>query len=154
LVFSAGTAAMASIDGVPRWIVSITGLLATIAGGLLTTFKIQDRIYASRKAVTEVKLECQKYDYHIEEYDSINTEEEAFIKFSRSLNAIQGQEMLQEVELWNPKKGGKSTRDDTQRAALPQKAEYKENPEAQKLAEEPQDEEAELVKKDSNKEPP
>src|SRR5258708_5261270 len=86
LVFSGGTAAMASIDGVPRWVVSVAGLIATIAGGLLTTFKIQDRIYASRKAVTEVKLECQRYDYHIEEYKDISTEEEAFIKFSRNLS--------------------------------------------------------------------
>ena len=30
--------------------------------------------------------------------------EGAFIKFSRSINEIQGQQMLQEVELWNPKK--------------------------------------------------
>ncbi len=103
LVFSASTATMAGIDGVPRWIVSSTGVIATIAGGLLATFKIQDRIYASRKAVAEVRLELQKYDYHIEEYKNMDAEG-AFIKFSRSINEIQGQQMLQEVELWNPKK--------------------------------------------------
>ncbi len=103
LVFSASTATMAGIDGVPRWIVSSTGVIATIAGGLLATFKIQDRIYASRKAVAEVRLECQSYDYQIEKYKNEDTEG-AFIKFSRSINEIQGQQMLQEVELWNPKK--------------------------------------------------
>ena len=150
LVFSAGTATMASIEGVPRWMVSLVGLIATIAGGLLTTFKIQDRIYASRKAVVEVKLECQKYDYHIEEYHDTNTEEEAFIKFSRNLNAIQGQEMLQEVELWNPKKEDKSTREeDAQRSLLPRKTVSEENSEEQKSAEDPQGDETEQAKKDS-----
>ena len=117
LFFSASTATMAGIEGVPRWVVSVTGLVATIAGGLLATFKIQDRIYASRKAVAEVRLERQKYDYHIEEYKNTDAEG-AFIKFSRSINEIQGQQMLQEVELWNPKKEeskeGKTTQSNIQ----------------------------------------
>lgn len=104
LVFSAITAAMAGIDGVPRWIVTITGVVATIAGGLFTTFKVQDRIYAFRKAEAEVGLECQKYDYRTDEYKDIKGEEERFIQFSRKINSIRGQQMLQEVELWNPKK--------------------------------------------------
>jgi len=103
LLFSAATATMASMDVIPRWVVSFTGFVATIAGGLLTTFKIQDRIYASRKAVAEVRLECQKYDRGIEEYKDMDTEK-AFMKFSRGITEIQGQQMLQEVELWNPKK--------------------------------------------------
>jgi hypothetical protein len=113
LVFSAGTATMASMEVVPRWVVSITGLVATIAGGLLTTFKIQERIYANRKAVAEVRLETQKYDYHIDEYKNMDTEG-AFIKFSRSITAIQGQEMLQEVEFWNPRKEEKKEEKITQ----------------------------------------
>ena len=44
--------------------------------------------------------------------------EGAFIIFSRSINEIQGQQMLQEVELWNPKKEeskeGKTTESDIQ----------------------------------------
>ena len=103
LVFSALTATMAGIDGVPRLLVSCTGLIATIAGSFLTTFKIQERIYASRKAIAEVRVECQKYDYHIEEYKDMNTDD-AYIKFSKSINLIQSQQMLQDVELWNPKK--------------------------------------------------
>ncbi len=96
LLFSAATATMASMDVIPRWVVSFTGFVATIAGGLLTTFKIQDRIYASRKAVAEVRLECQKYDRGIEEYKDMDTEK-AFMKFSRGITEIQGQQMLQEV---------------------------------------------------------
>lgn len=145
LVFSAGTAAMASIDGVPRWIVSVAGLVATVAGGLLTTFKIQDRIYANRKAVTEVKLECQKYDYHIEEYKDLN-DEDAFIKFSRNLSAIQGQEMLQEVELWNPKKDDKSARDNSEQLSLAEKAVSKEVPDKQQSMVVPQDEDQQQLK--------
>lgn len=103
LVFSALTATMAGIDGVPRWVVSGAGFVATIAGSLLTTFKIQERIYANRKAVAEVRQERQKYDYRIEEYKDRDTEA-AFVKFSRSISSIQGQQMLQEVELWNPRK--------------------------------------------------
>jgi Protein of unknown function (DUF4231) len=103
LTFSAVTATMAGIDGIARWIVAITGLIATVAGGLLTTFKLQDRIYANHKAVAELRLECQKYDYHIDEYKDIGVAE-AFIKFSRAVNLIQGEQMLQEVELWNPKR--------------------------------------------------
>jgi len=37
LVFSATTAGIAGIDGVPRGVVAFTGIIATIAGGLLTT---------------------------------------------------------------------------------------------------------------------
>lgn len=103
LVFSTVTATMAAIDGVARWLVAITGAIASIAGGWLTLFKIQDRIYANRKAVAELRLECQKYDYHIDEYKGISAEE-AFIKFSRAINMIQGEQMLQEVELWNPRR--------------------------------------------------
>lgn len=103
LVFSAVTATMAGIDGIARIWVAITGVIATIAGGVLTTFKIQDRIYANHKAAAELRLECQRYDYHIDEYKLTN-EEDAFIKFSRAVNLIQGEQMLQEVELWNPKR--------------------------------------------------
>jgi len=103
LIFSATTAGIAGIDGVPRGVVAFTGIIATIAGGLLTTFKIQDRIYASRKAVAEMRLECQKYDYHIEEYKNTNIED-AYLRFSKYISEIQGQQMLQEVEFWNPKK--------------------------------------------------
>jgi ABC-type multidrug transport system fused ATPase/permease subunit len=144
LFFSALTATVASIDGIPRWMVSSSGFIATIAGGLLTTFKMQDRIYANRKAIAEVKLECQKYDNHIEEYNSTNiTDEEAFVKFSRNLISIQGQEMLQEVELWNPKKDDKPTREEETQRSLPPKAEAKDNSEKQKLAEDPQGSEIE-----------
>jgi len=103
LFFSTLTATMASVEVVPRLVVSISGFIAAIAGGILTTFKIQDRIYASRKAVAQVRQECQKYDYHIDEYANLNAER-AFIRFSGIINEIQGQQMLQEVELWNPKK--------------------------------------------------
>lgn len=103
LVFSAVTATMAGIDGVARAWVAVTGVIATIAGGILTTFKIQDRIYANHKAVAELRLECQKYDYRIEDYKGISPED-AFVKFSRIVNGIQGEQMLQEVELWNPKR--------------------------------------------------
>jgi hypothetical protein len=109
LCFSAVTATLAGIDGVPRSMVAVTGVVATITGGLLTTFKIQDRIYANRKAVVDVTLECRKYDHRIDEYASMKDdedgEEQAFITFSRKITAIQGEQMLQEVELWNPKKG-------------------------------------------------
>ena len=37
---------------------AFTGVIATIAGGMLTTFKIQDRIYANHKAVA-------KYDWNV-----------------------------------------------------------------------------------------
>lgn len=103
IVFSAGTATMAGLEGVPRGWVSATGFVAAVLGTILTTFKIQETIYASRKAVAEVQLEAQKYDYHIDEYKELDTEA-AFIRFSRNITAIQGQEMLQEVEFWNPKK--------------------------------------------------
>ncbi len=103
LFFSTLTATMASVEVVPRLVVSISGFIAAIAGGILTTFKIQDRIYASRKAVAQVRQECQKYDYHIDEYANLNAER-AFIRFSGIINEIQGQQMLQEVELWNPSK--------------------------------------------------
>lgn len=142
LVFSAGTATMASIDGVPRPIVSATGLIATIVGGLLTTFKIQDRIYASRKAMAEVTLECQKYDYRIEDYQDMN-DDDAFIKFSRIINGIQGQEMLQEVELWNPRKDDKSARDNETQHNLTAKAESKGKPDEQPSVENSQSEEQE-----------
>src|SRR5450631_1246795 len=66
LFFSTATATMAAIDGVPRWFVAITGAIASLAGGWLSLFKVQDRIYAFRKAVAELRMECQKYDYHIE----------------------------------------------------------------------------------------
>lgn len=141
LVFSASTATMASIDGVPRPIVSVAGLVATIAGGLLTTFKIQDRIYANRKAVAEVKLECQKYDYHLEEYNKTYTEEEVFIKFSKNINAIKGQEMLQEVELWNPKKDSKPDHSEEAQKSLSSKIKPNEMLEEQKLITKPQDKE-------------
>ena len=151
LLFSALTATVASIDGIPRWMVSTSGFIATIAGGLLTTFKIQDRIYASRKAIAEVKLECQKYDNRIEEYNNTNTtEDEAFIKFSRNLISIQGQEMLQEVEFWNPKKDDKPTREEETQRGLPPKTEAKENSEKPKLAEDPQGSEIEQGSKASN----
>jgi hypothetical protein len=94
LISSAVTAAMASVDIVPRWAVSISGVIAAIAGGAITTFKIQDRIYANRKAVAEIQLECQKYDYQIDE--------QRFLKFSRNINLIRGEQMLQEVEFWKP----------------------------------------------------
>lgn len=102
LIFSAVTATMAGIDGVARAWVAVTGVIATIAGSLLTTFKIQDRIYANHKAAAELRLECQKYDYRIEDYKDVSVEN-AFIRFSRAVNIIQGEQMLQEVELWNPK---------------------------------------------------
>jgi len=111
LTFSAGTTALAGIEGVPRWIVAVTGLVATISGGLLTTFKVQDRIYASRKAIAAVKLECQKYDRRIEEYEGLDPDA-AYIKLSRAITAIQGEQMLQEVELWKPRKEEKEERED------------------------------------------
>ena len=44
--------------------------------------------------------------------------EGAFIRFSRNINEIQGQQMLQEVELWKPKdeekKEGKTTQNNIQ----------------------------------------
>lgn len=125
LVFSAVTATMAGIDGIARGLVAFTGVIATIAGGMLTTFKIQDRIYANHKAVAELRLECQKYDYHIEEYKNISAEE-AFIKFSRAINIIQGEQMLQEVELWNPKRGeGKKNQQDMKADKQEEKASEK-----------------------------
>src|SRR5260370_220783 len=93
---------MGGEDGGGRGLVAFTGVIATIAGGLLTTFKLQDRIYANHKAVAELRLECQKYDYHIDEYKDLGPAE-AFIKFSRAVNLIQGEQMLQEVKLWNLK---------------------------------------------------
>ena len=135
LTFSAATATMASMEVVPRWVISFTGFIATIAGGLLTTFKIQERIYASRKAAAEVKLETQKYDYHIEEYATLNPEP-AYIKFSRNITVIQGQEMLQEVEFWNPRKEEKKEEKPAQ--ASPQ--EHEEGLESTEQPEKPDDE--------------
>jgi uncharacterized integral membrane protein len=136
LAFSAATATMASMEVVPRWVVSLTGFIAAVAGGLLTTFKIQERIYASRKAVAEVKLETQKYDYHIEEYATLDPEP-AYIKFSRNITAIQGQEMLQEVEFWNPKKEEKKE----EKAAQTNLQENKEDEESKEKPEKPDQEE-------------
>lgn len=84
-----------------------------MTGAFLTTFKVQERIYASRKAVAEVRLETQKYDYHVEEYREENPELR-FLTFSKNITAVQGQEMLQEVEFWNPKKEEKKEEKTTQ----------------------------------------
>lgn len=124
LVFSTITATLAGIDGVARGFVAATGVMATLAGGLLTTFKLQDRIYANHKAVSELRLECQKYDYHIDDYKDISPEK-AFIKFSRAVNLVQGEQMLQEVELWNPKK------DERKNAQVERKADEQEKEEVE-----------------------
>lgn len=59
--------------------------------------------------MAELRLECQKYDYHIDEYKDLGPEE-TFIKFNRAIHLIQGEQMLQEAELWNPKRDeGKKT---------------------------------------------
>jgi Protein of unknown function (DUF4231) len=140
LVFSAVTATMAGIDGIARIWVALTGVIATIAGGILTTFKVQDRIYANHKAAAELRLECQKYDYHIDEYKGAN-EEEAFIRFSRAVNIIMGEQMLQEVELWNPK------RDEGKKAQLDAKEDQQkadDSPNAQ-TAEAPEDQGSEKL---------
>lgn len=100
LVSSSLTAAMASVEWIQRWWVSLVGLIATIAGGYLTTFKIQDRIYAIRKAAAELKIENQNYDYGTG-YENMD-EQEAFIKFTGVTSKILGEQMLQEVETWNP----------------------------------------------------
>ena len=101
------------MEVIPRWFVSFTGLVATVAGGILTTFKIQERIYANRKAIAEVRLETQKYDYGLDEYQIENTEQR-YLLFSKNITLIQGQEMLQEVEFWNPKKEEKKEERTTQ----------------------------------------
>ena len=108
IFFSAATATMASMDVVPRWVVSITGFVAAIVGTLLTTFKIQERIYTNRKAIAEIKLECQRYDYKTDKYNDVSSDE-AYLIFSDEIRTIQSEQMLQEVELWNPKQEERST---------------------------------------------
>ena len=86
LVSSSLTAAMASVEWIQRWWVSLVGLIAAIAGGYLTTFKIQDRIYAARKAAAELKIEYRNYDYGID-YENMDAQE-AFIKFTSATSKI------------------------------------------------------------------
>lgn len=93
---------MASVEWIQRWLVSLVGLVAAIVGGYITTFKIQDKIYATRKAAAELKIEYRNYDYGIG-YDGMD-EQEAFIKFTAITSKILSEQMLQEVEIWNSKK--------------------------------------------------
>jgi hypothetical protein len=67
--------------------------------------QLQDKIYASRKALADLRLECQKYDYCLEDYqDRRDNPEGAYLRFSKKVTAIQAEQMLSEVEPLNPRK--------------------------------------------------
>jgi hypothetical protein len=105
IVLTTATASLAGFDGLPRVYVVIVGFLAASLGGILSFFQLQDKIYAGRKALAELRLECQKYDHRIDVYATRDDEpEKAYLLFSEKITTIQAEQMLQEVELLKPKK--------------------------------------------------
>jgi hypothetical protein len=95
---------MAGVDGIPRGWVVFVGATAAALGGILSYFRLQDRIYASRKALANQRLECQMYDHYLDDYRDRRTDPEgAYLRFSKKVTAIQAEQMLYEVELLNPK---------------------------------------------------
>jgi ABC-type multidrug transport system fused ATPase/permease subunit len=106
LIFlTTATAAMAGVDGIPRGYVVFVGFAAATLGGILSYLQLQDKIYASRKALANLRLECQAYDFCLGDYQDRRTDpQEAYLRFSKKVTAIQAEQMLYEVELLNPKK--------------------------------------------------
>jgi hypothetical protein len=105
IVLTTATASMAGLDGIPRVYVVIVGFLAAALGGILSYLQLQDKIYASRKALADLRLECQKYDYCLDDYHDRRTNSEgAYLRFSKKVTVIQAEQMLSEVELLNPRK--------------------------------------------------
>lgn len=105
IVLTTATASMAGADGISRIYVVIVGFAAATLGGVLSYFQLQDKIYASRKALANLRLECQMYDYCLDDYQDCRADPEgAYLRFSKKVTAIQAEQMLYEVELLNPKR--------------------------------------------------
>ena len=105
IVLTTATASMAGVDGISRIYVVIVGFAAAALGGILSYLQLQDKIYTSRKATANLRLECQKYDYCLEDYQDCRDDPEgAYLRFSKKVTVIQAEQMLYEVELLNPKR--------------------------------------------------
>jgi hypothetical protein len=105
IILTTATASMAGVDGISRGYVVGVGFAAASLGGILSYFQLQDKIYSSRKALADLHLECQMYDHCIDEYKNRHQDPEgAHLIFSKKVTTIQATQMLQEVELLNPKK--------------------------------------------------
>ncbi len=112
IVLTTATASMAGYSSISRVYVVVCGWCAAALGGVLSYLQLQDKIYSDRKALADLQLECQMYDYGIDEYKNRDDDPEgAYLLFSKKVTAIQATQMLQEVEFLKPKK--KETVSDT-----------------------------------------
>jgi ABC-type multidrug transport system fused ATPase/permease subunit len=103
IVITTATASMAGFEGVPRAAVVVSGFVAAALGGILSYLQLQEKIYSSKKALADLRLECQMYDHCINEYEDRHANsEEAYLVFSKKVTEIQARQMLHDVELLNP----------------------------------------------------
>jgi ABC-type multidrug transport system fused ATPase/permease subunit len=124
IILTTATASLAGFSDVPRIYVVIAGFFAAALGGILSYFQLQDKIYGSRKALANLRLECQKYDYCLDDYEDRRTNPEAaYLRFSKKVTEIQAEQMLYEVELLNPRKQDKTLPATKQEAQTEQKEE-------------------------------
>jgi hypothetical protein len=100
IVSSALTSSLA-YSPIDRFWVFVAGITVTIAEGLTIYFKLQENIYTGAKAKAGIEIECQKYDYHIAEYEKLDAKE-AYLRFKSVITEILSQQLMQEVELLNP----------------------------------------------------
>jgi ABC-type multidrug transport system fused ATPase/permease subunit len=124
IVITTATASMAGFSDIPRGYVVGVGFTAASLGGILSYFQLQDKIYGSRKALASLRLECQKYDYCLDDYQDRRTNPEAaYLRFSKKVTEIQAEYMLYEVELLNPRKQEKTVTATKQASQMEQKEE-------------------------------
>lgn len=124
IVITTATASLAGFSDIPRGYVVGFGFSAASLGGILSYFQLQDKIYGSRKALTNLRLECQKYDYCLDDYEDRRTNPEAaYLRFSKKVTEIQAEYMLYEVELLNPRKQEKTVTATKQESQMEQKEE-------------------------------
>ena len=124
IVITTATASLAGFSDIPRGYVVGVGFTAAALGGILSYFQLQDKIYGSRKALASLRLECQKYDYCLDDYQDRRTDSEAaYLRFSKKVTEIQAEYMLYEVELLNPRKQEKTITATKQASQTEQKGE-------------------------------
>lgn len=127
ILLTTATAVLVNNDSFPRGYVAMVGYAAAALGAILSFLKLQDKIYSSRKALADLRLECQMYDHCIDEYKNRHDDAEgAYLTFSKKVTIIQATQMLQEVELLNPKK----------RETVSETSETKENQKKEETSEE------------------
>lgn len=105
LIFSSTITATLAGSDVNHVVIAAAGFVSAWLGAMLTFFKYQDRIYANRKAATDMILERRAYDNYNQEYKNRRDDpQESYMLFSEKITAILSRQMIEEVNLFNPKK--------------------------------------------------